>query len=271
LTELGYSLGEIDGNFGTLTREALLAFQADNNVPPTGTLDDATQVAFSRPQPRPLSRDRISATADDLRASGSQTIKAADRTKIAAWISSILGALGIGNSAAVQVVNNNTANATPPGLSQFLGEVQRLLTSPQLRADPANTQQVLDAARQLQNFNVKQLLSPENVQVLDNIRGLIPADVISANPALANFFQIVDGARGFTQYHTIFDALPGMFANDSTLQFLSKGLSIAASSVLPGFGGSLAALAIGLAANHFSNRVIDARTRDHVTGANTNR
>jgi lysozyme family protein/peptidoglycan hydrolase-like protein with peptidoglycan-binding domain len=271
LTELGYSLGEIDGNFGTLTREALLAFQADNNVPPTGTLDDATQVAFSRPQPRPLSRDRISATADDLRASGSQTIKAADRTKIAAWISSILGALGIGNSAAVQVVNNNTANATPPGLSQFLGEVQRLLTSPQLRADPANTQQVLDAARQLQNFNVKQLTSPENIQVLDNIRGLIPADVISANPALANFFQIVDGARGFTQYHTIFDALPGMFANDSTLQFLSKGLSIAASSVLPGFGGSLAALAIGLAANHFSNRVIDARTRDHVTGANTNR
>lgn len=271
LTELGYSLGEIDGQFGTLTREALLAFQADNNVPPTGVLDAATQAAFARPQPRPLSRDRLSATPDDLRASGSQTIKAADNTKIVGWISSILGALGIGNSAAVQVINNNVATPQPPNLTQFLGEVQKLLTSPQLRADPANIQQVLDAAKQLQNFNVKQLLSPENIQILDNIRGLIPANVISSNPALGNFFQIVDGARGFTQFHTIFDAMPGMFANDSTLQLLSKGLSVAASSVIPGFGGSLAALAIGLAANYFSNRVIDARMRDHVTGANTNR
>ncbi|MCP3473105.1 peptidoglycan-binding protein [Bradyrhizobium sp. CCGUVB1N3] len=271
LTELGYSLGEIDGQFGTLTREALLAFQADNNVPPTGTLDAATQAAFARPQPRPLSRDRLSATSDDLRASGSQTIKAADNTKIAGWISSILGALGIGNSAAVQVINNNVATPAPPNLSQFLGEVQKLLTSPQLRADPANTQQVLDAAKQLQNFNVKQLVSPENIQILDNIRGLIPANVISSNPALSNFFQIVDGARGLTQFHTIFDALPGMFANDSTLQLLSKGLSAVAGSVIPGFGGSLATLAIGLAANYFSNRVIEARTRDHVTGANTSR
>jgi lysozyme family protein len=271
LTELGYSLGEIDGRFGTLTREALLAFQADNNVPPTGMLDSATQAAFARAQPRPLARDRVAATPDDLRARGSQTIRAADNTKIAGWISAILGAVGIGNSAAVQVVNNNVASSTPPNLSQFLGDVQRLLTSPQLRTDPANTQQVLDAAKQLQNSNVKQLLSPENVQILDNIRGLIPADAISGNPGLANFFQIVDRARGLTQYHTIFDALPGMFANDSTLQLISKGLSVAASSVLPGFGGSLAALAIGLAANHFSNRVINARTRDHVTAANTNR
>ncbi|MGY8680473.1 glycosyl hydrolase 108 family protein [Bradyrhizobium sp. UFLA05-153] len=271
LTELGYPLGEIDGQFGTLTREALLAFQADNNVSPTGVLDPATQVAFARPQPRPLSRDRLSATSDDLRTSGSQTIKAADNTKIAAWISSILGALGIGNSAAVQVINNNVATPPAPNLSQFLAEVQKLLTSPQLRADPANTQQVLDAAKQLQNFNVKQLLSPENIQILDNLRGLIPTNVISSNPALANFFQIVDGARGFTQFHTIFDALPGMFANDSTLQLLSKGLAAVAGSVIPGFGGSLATLAIGLAANYFSNRVIEARTRDHVTGANTNR
>lgn len=42
LTRLGYSPGPVDGVFGAQTRDAIVDFQNDNNLPVTGSLDTAT-------------------------------------------------------------------------------------------------------------------------------------------------------------------------------------------------------------------------------------
>ena len=42
LNELGYKLGTVDGVSGPRTVEALKKFQADNKLPPTGTIDPDT-------------------------------------------------------------------------------------------------------------------------------------------------------------------------------------------------------------------------------------
>ena len=270
LIAAGYSLGDADGVFGGLTRAAVLAFQADKKLPTNGVADSATWHALDGAEARPLSRERVSATADDLRAKGSEIVKSADRTKVAGWLSSILGALGVGNSTAVQIANNAPVPAgPPPNLAQFLADIQTFLNAPTATANQAKVGKLIEASQQLQNFNTQNLLSPENLKVLEQIRSLIPTDVISANPTIANLFQRVDAAK--PQIHTIFDVLPGVFANDSALQLASKGLAVAASSIIPGFGGSLAVLGIGLAANYFGNKIIQSRVKDHATAGNTDR
>lgn len=268
LTDLGYSLGAIDGKFGSLTREALLAFQTENNLPPTGVADAATFAAFGQAQQRRLSRERLAITADLLRKLRSGTINAADKTKLVALVSSILGALGIGNSAVVQMANSTgPAAAAPPNFAKFLVDVQQLLAKPQpARAD---IQPVLDAAKQLQSANIKQVLTPENAQLLNNIKAFIPADQISKTPELAELFRQIGAVKPPMQ--TMFDVLPTFFADGTAMQMIGKGLSVAATSVIPGFGGSLVALGVGLAANYFANNVINTRVRDHATGANINR
>lgn len=42
LNRLGYSAGSVDGVFGAQTRNAIMDFQNDNDIPATGTLDTAT-------------------------------------------------------------------------------------------------------------------------------------------------------------------------------------------------------------------------------------
>lgn len=42
LDRLGYSAGAVDGVFGAQTRDAIVDFQNDNNLPATGNLDTAT-------------------------------------------------------------------------------------------------------------------------------------------------------------------------------------------------------------------------------------
>jgi len=68
LDKLGYHLGDVDGEYGPLTRAAVLAFQADNHLPTTGTLDAETRSALAIAKPRPMSDARKSATVEDLRA-----------------------------------------------------------------------------------------------------------------------------------------------------------------------------------------------------------
>jgi len=42
LTELGYEPGPTDGIMGGMTTKAIMKFQKDNNLPPTGKIDNET-------------------------------------------------------------------------------------------------------------------------------------------------------------------------------------------------------------------------------------
>ncbi|KJS03284.1 MAG: hypothetical protein VR65_02665 [Desulfobulbaceae bacterium BRH_c16a] len=46
LADAGYNPGPIDGLMGKKTRAALTRFQKDNNLEPTGLLDEATMIAL---------------------------------------------------------------------------------------------------------------------------------------------------------------------------------------------------------------------------------
>ncbi len=279
LHRLNYAPGAIDGVYGPLMRAALLAFQADNHLPLTGTVDAATLAALGRAQPRPLAPERVRADAADLRAAGSQTVRQADHTRTAGWIASLLGALGIGNSAMVQIANTSTvpvsgAPAAAPGqataqLVAFLNQLQTFLTSPAAQHGQEQLNPLRAALRQLQGANITALPSPENAQALAQLRGLIPPDLIARNPELARILQVADSVRqAKPQLQTIVDVLPTFFADGTALNLVSKGLAIAAGSVIPGFGGALAVLGIGLAANYFGNKVIASRVQEHRTAAN---
>ncbi|MGV7217215.1 glycoside hydrolase domain-containing protein [Bradyrhizobium sp. UFLA05-112] len=273
LQRLNYPPGAIDGDYGPLTRAALLAFQADNDLPLTGVADAATAAAFETARPRALDPNRVRATADDLRKMGSVTIKQADHTKTAGWIASILGVLGIGNSGIVEMANSAGAPVVsaptgqlPQGLFKFLGDLQVFLSSQQ-QTDKLD--QIKEGLRQLQAVDLKNLITPENANVLQQLKALIPPDVLTKNPDLSKVLQLADIAhQARPQLQTVFDMLPSFFTDGTALQVLAKGAAVAASSMIPGFGGSLAALGIGLAANYFGNKIIQARVADHQTGAN---
>lgn len=76
LAELGYHPGTIDGVFGSHTRAAVLAFQAENGLAKDGRIGPLTRAALNKPsaKPMPVSPERATATADDLAKSGSGTV-----------------------------------------------------------------------------------------------------------------------------------------------------------------------------------------------------
>lgn len=78
LNELGYATGGADGDFGRATREAVLAFQADNDISTTGMIDAATRSALQSAPPKPIAEERATTTEAELRASGSETVAKAD-------------------------------------------------------------------------------------------------------------------------------------------------------------------------------------------------
>ena len=151
LKRAGYSVGAIDDSFGTLTRTALLGFQADNGLPTTGIADAATVARLNSSPPRPLTRERLTATEEDLRQKGSKTIIEARRTRMLGWVTGALGALGIGNSMVVNSVGQPTATtptAGVQGLEGFLGQITTVLANPQA-APPAELQGLLRTAGDL--------------------------------------------------------------------------------------------------------------------------
>lgn len=99
LVALNYQVGRRDGDFSSGTRAAVLAFQADNGLPTSGEVDAATKQALTSAPPKPIADIRTEATADDLRAQGSETIKSADKIS---WIGKAAATLGIGGGAADQ-------------------------------------------------------------------------------------------------------------------------------------------------------------------------
>jgi len=95
LSDLGYQVGDIDGIFGRMTRDALLAFQADNEISTTGMYDAETMAALDRSQPRPIDAKRMRASEDDVIAGGSETLKRSRWNRRIGIGTIILGALGL--------------------------------------------------------------------------------------------------------------------------------------------------------------------------------
>jgi putative chitinase len=86
LREKGYpEVGNVDGDMGKRTRNAILAFEADNGLPLTGKVSDDLLVALLKAAPRQNSAKRENATAEDL--------KDAKGVKLGDWIKKIAGGL----------------------------------------------------------------------------------------------------------------------------------------------------------------------------------
>jgi peptidoglycan hydrolase-like protein with peptidoglycan-binding domain len=101
LRDLGYaSVGAPDGTFGTKTVGALSQFQAHEGLAVTGKYDDATRQALDIAEPIPAAPARARATAGDLKAAGSKTIKAADRVGLAGKAKIVVGSIFGGGAAA---------------------------------------------------------------------------------------------------------------------------------------------------------------------------
>lgn len=274
LVALGYKLGEIDGKFGSMTAAALLAFQHDNGLPTTAVVDAATAAALKVGEPRRLSDKRIKTTEADLVAEGSTIAVDARRGRLLSWISSILGAIGVGNSAIVNAANatgGHAATSVPDTLGSLLTQVQTLGPT----TAPADFQKIADLAKSISAQLGVHPLPADMLKVLDQLRQSISPEVLSSNPDLARVLQLLGRVTTTTTapptgMTTVLDILPTFFANDTVLQTVMKGVAAVGGSVLPGFGGSLAILGIGLVGRYLSNRISAARVDDHRTGGNIN-
>jgi putative chitinase len=85
LTALGYPVGKIDGVFGSRTRAAVLAFQAEQGLVTDGKIGPKTRAALNADDatPMPLG-DRAFETKDDIKAAGDVTLQTTDAVKAAA-------------------------------------------------------------------------------------------------------------------------------------------------------------------------------------------
>jgi peptidoglycan hydrolase-like protein with peptidoglycan-binding domain len=235
LADLNYPVGEMDGIFGTLTRQAVLAFQAENKLPTTGVVDLDTWTQLGQASTRALPEKRLAATPEYLRKLGSHMIWYGDKTRLVGILSSILGALGLSNSAVVNILNS-AQTATSVGTTKIPG------TGAAMSPDLAQAVTVLLDAGFRQKLETAGWGSL--VQQVDAMRPL---------------------ARG--PVNNMFEALSQGFPGDS-LGAIAGGLSLLANTFLPGFGGSLAALGIGVAGMVLGNRIINRRVQEHRDGDN---
>ena len=79
LSDAGYHLGAIDGDFGGKTFSAVVQFQEDNGLDADGVVGPGTWTALDNAAPRVQPVSRAQATTADLRDSGSRTIGWLDR------------------------------------------------------------------------------------------------------------------------------------------------------------------------------------------------
>lgn len=114
LKALHYPPGDIDGQFGPLTRDAVLSFQANNMLMTTGIADAATLGALAKGKPRMLSYERMTASEDDLAKKGSRVIYNSGWNRWMGIATGILGALGLGDT---------TANLVSPSPTEISGSI----------------------------------------------------------------------------------------------------------------------------------------------------
>jgi predicted chitinase len=96
LAVLGYASGRADGVFGSRTRAAVLAFQAENHLQTSGEIGPEGRAALnsSTAKPMPIG-ERGAETAKDLAAAGSTTIDATQKIKAAALaVATVSGVTG---------------------------------------------------------------------------------------------------------------------------------------------------------------------------------
>ncbi len=264
LKKLGYELGAVNGCFGTLTQGALLSFQADNNLPKSGELDAVTQAMLDKGPMRPLSRERTSATEADVIAAGSSTVRNAVSSRIMSWITAGFGALGIGNSA---VINAGSPAPQPAGaLLSLLDEVSKLGAG---TPTTETLKRLAEVARGMKDAAASGA-PPELLQALLKLKSSLPADALAGVPEIDRVIGVLTRAVGLKPggMGTIFDILPGFFADGTIPQTIMKGVALTASSTLPGFAGSAALVVAGLAGRMLANRIAEARVNDHREGKN---
>jgi hypothetical protein len=104
-------VGRIDGAAGTNTSAALAAFQRHEGLPVTGVYDAATREALQTAEPVDRVPERTRATAHDLAAEGSKTIKAADKGSLLAWGKGLIGTALAGGGIADKAGLLDTAQA----------------------------------------------------------------------------------------------------------------------------------------------------------------
>lgn len=110
LARLGFFAGRKDGAFGPLTRAAVLAFQAENDLETDGIVGARTWAALADAVPR-KGRE---VDADDLRSRGSTTIQSADGIDLAAGAAAVTATATAISDAAQQ------ADGVLPVLSRML-------------------------------------------------------------------------------------------------------------------------------------------------------
>ena len=92
LSRLNYHPGGHDGIYGNLTRDAVMAFQADNSIDTDGMAGEQTWAALKVAKPRPLMAERKSDTLKDLVGKGSEIADGAEKGKKGAIATIVAGA-----------------------------------------------------------------------------------------------------------------------------------------------------------------------------------
>jgi len=123
LLQLGFAPGRADGIYGSRTRAAVLAFQAENGLTLDGLIGPETRTALNSEAaiPMPLG-ERATETAADLREAGSETMTAAKAIKDAA------GATG-GVAATVGAAKQVAADPPPADLIATTRDVATEISS----------------------------------------------------------------------------------------------------------------------------------------------
>jgi len=277
LSDRGYYTGAVDGKLGTLTAAALLAFQHDRGLPTTGVPDPATRDALGEAWQRPLSQDRVTATADDLRTLGSETIANADKTKLVALVSTILGGLGVGNSTVVGVANYQATTVAKSASPQALSQIELLNQIDYVLAHRTE-QAALKTLPQLQKYvdqvvhGTSQLVpgALSHTHTIQHLKDVLPSQSDAINQI--DSLSMCSAPDTFVGVLTSLNYVCGQNTGIAgSAPWLTSGLDVLANSMLPGFGGALLTLAIGIGANFLSNQTIQARVRDHQTGRNLGR
>jgi len=251
LSRRNYQVGKIDGIYGSFTVGAVSSFQHDYNVPTAsfGSVDTATWEMLRNATSRPLGEDRQNATAGDLRQMGSQTVLEADRAKLVAAVTAVLGALGLGG---------NALNGFEPW-----SENQCTEKCPDKRIDtaPAPVSATIPVDQQIAHA-----IYPFTSTEIRTFFGLAPAQTTTAGVKINDLERLY--TRSSTTLANATPAKTTQTTQSTQSNPLIDLLPAIATQFLPGTGSSALMLALGVASHFFGTRVINRRVQDERNGSN---